>query len=153
MREEGLAASWPRAATKALGLAVGVGLGRASELDEEKAVAGRKELEVFEQLVLLAHGVEEIAVHAFEADRLVRQKLRNVVGRDEDVVKADADQRAVVRTLHQVRSVAPRMTAQVPSLPTSARATLKPLSGRSSSRLKPETRRGILGNCARTSSA
>ena len=45
--------------------------------------------------------------------------------------------------------MAPRMMAQVPSLPTRARATLKLFSGRSSSRLKPETRRGMLGNlCA-----
>ncbi len=49
-----------------------------------------------------AEGVEEEAVHAFEADGFVREDERDVVGGDEDVFEAYADEGAVLGALDEV---------------------------------------------------
>ncbi len=58
------------------GFGVGFGLRGGAELDDEEAVAGGEELEVFDGFLFATEGVEEMAVHAFEADGFVLEDLR-----------------------------------------------------------------------------
>jgi hypothetical protein len=76
------------------GFGVGFGLGGGAELDDEEAVAAGEELEVFDGFLFAAEGFEEIAVDAFEADGFVLEDLGDVVGGEEDVGEANADEGA-----------------------------------------------------------
>jgi hypothetical protein len=53
--------------------------------------------------VLFAEGVEQEAVHAFEADGFVGEELGDVIGCDENVFEAYADERAARWTLHEAQ--------------------------------------------------
>ena len=70
------------------------------------------------------------AFEALEADGSELQNFGDVVGGLKGVRVAEADQRAVLRAVDQL-SLASRTVTQVPSVPTRARATWKPFSGRS----------------------
>ena len=83
--------------------------------------------------VLARHEIDQLVVDAFEADRLVLEDSRHAHRRLVDVVEADDGSTRCWRARHQIE-LACRMVTQVPSVPTSARATLKPFSGSSSSR-------------------
>ena len=45
-----------------------------AELDDEEAVAGREELEVFNGFLLATEGVKEVAVNAFEANKRLAER-------------------------------------------------------------------------------
>ncbi len=77
-------------------------MGGGAELYDEEAVAAGEELEVFDGFLFAAEGVEEIAVDAFEADGFVFEDLGDVVGGEEDVGEADADEGAALGALDEL---------------------------------------------------
>ena len=81
---------------------VGLGLRCSAELYEEEASAFGEEWEIGEGFLFAAEGVEEEAVHAFEADGLVREDEWDVVCGDEDVFEADADEGAELWALDEI---------------------------------------------------
>ena len=88
---------------KGAGFGVGLGLSGGTELDDEEAVAGREELEVFNGFLLAAEGVEEVSVNAFEADGLVFEDVGDMVGCEKDVWEADADEGAAGWTFDELK--------------------------------------------------
>ena len=118
------------------GLGLGLRLfGRpCAHFDQQKADAGRELVEILEREALAAHEIDKQVIKSFETDGLVFEGQRNGVGGEKGSSKP-----STVSTrkggLAVRLSVAETMLAQVPSVPTSARATWKPFSGSSSSRL------------------
>ena len=70
----------------------------------------------------------------FEPDGMELQNFRDVIGGEEGVLVAEADERSMLRALDQLH-LGFEDNGTVPSVPTSARATLNPCSGSNSSRL------------------
>ncbi len=95
--------SLPQCGCKGLGLLIRFRLSGAAEFNDQEAATGRQEFEVFERLLLAAHGVEQKTVHAFEADGMMGEDLRDVVGCQEDVFKANAHEGAVLRALDELQ--------------------------------------------------
>ena len=85
---------------------VGFGLGRGAELNDEESVAGWEQGEIVEGFLFAAEGVEKIAVHAFEADGFELEDLRHVVGGEEDVREADAEEGAAGWGFDELKSCA-----------------------------------------------
>ncbi len=78
--------------TKPFGLRVGLLGGPRTELDEQRALAKRQQLDFVEPHPLGAKRIGDRVVEPFETDRLVGQDRGHVVGRDERVRKAEAHQ-------------------------------------------------------------
>ena len=90
------------------------------------------------------HVVDQVLLQAFEANRSIAANGCDIIAALEDIGVANCYQRAIRRIVHQLRQRFEHEYARTLGT-TSARATLKPRSGSSSSRLKPDTRRGIFG--------
>ena len=99
-----------------------------------KPAPGGQLVEILEGQALAAHEIDQQVVEAFEADGTVFERARDGVGGEECVVESQHREHAEGRAGGEVERGGDDV-AQVPSEPTSARATWKPFSSSSSSRL------------------
>ena len=101
---------------------------------EQEGAAGGEQLYVVDGKILAQHEVEQHRVDALEADGAEADDGGHGIGGEERVGESEHSEPAHGGLCFKSQ-VALRTVTQVPSLPTSARATWKPFSGSSSSRL------------------
>ena len=75
--------------------------GVGAELAQQKAAAFGQQQNIVDGQVLAQHVVDQQAIEAFEANRLVLEDCRHVVGGDEGVGKSQDDQAAMLGAMFQ----------------------------------------------------
>jgi len=103
-------------------LRFGFGGGVGAELDHQPSTAFGQQREAFEIHAFATARVDHNVIETFEADRMMLHDLRDVVGTEIDIGPSiTSNTRA--GGLSTRRQVASRTVTQVPSEPTSERAT------------------------------